>query len=649
MSNTIPYLVGAYPNGPDYSTFSQQFEAITAWWDRPPAMQVLYVDQGQLIPDWSGEANYYAGYLAGSVAANTIPVIGFPMYSTADTANTSDQQLIAFANGTFDYAITGCMDAYTNNGYKEQVWRLGWEMNLQGGPWYLGNSSNVANSCIYWIEAFQHIANTMRSHANTTGVEVKIVWNPGATSWSNAGRADLTMWPGAEYVDYVGLDLYSQLWPQVSATSANGESLYYDWSSDTNIPLGQWIENPVNREYNWMYPGANEWDYTGTANGNQSFGLYDCIQLCQSNNLPLCLPETGVMDVTDDATGVHDDHYMPTWLASTLADANVNVAFICIWDAGTTVNNDDGMWSLSTTTMPNTQFAYAESFGVNSTANIQAMWDAEDFFPSSNTSNGTSNTSNTGNTTMSNNMVTMTGTLTGNIASGNGFVGGTFVGTFTGCFTPFPTISYANLVNDGFAGGQGSGSFSFPLSTSQPNDIVLVCIEGNDTGTPSVEDGDNLTWKTRINQPSSTAGGGYIALLWAHSANVMSNNEITINLGGSSWGCAVAKAVNGANTTNPFDTNASLPAGSENSTVEVSTTAANTMIVGFYRASNVLDPAAPGAPWTSLDPAANWPAPYFLDLDQVVNTPQTNLTIPNGGIAVNGGIGDALVAQIIIN
>lgn len=359
----VPFPVGAYPEDPSNSMYAEQFVAITRLWGRPPALQVLYVNEADPWAHWSSEAAYYASELKNSVGAACIPCVGMPMFSTDSSAGTSDSQLQAIAAGTYDSVFTSCMDAYTQQGYTTQVWRLGWEMNLNGGPWYAIESSN---SGAYWIAAFQHMYTIMHAHATSTGVTLNICWNPGATSWSNAGNTQSVFWPGAAYVDSVGLDIYNWCYPPSSGNDSNGNPYYWDVTSQSGVTLQEWILNPANRENYWMYPGYSEW---GNGMGSNAWGLADTIALAKANNLPIALPEMGVLAIFDGVTGVPDDADFPLAISNFLQSSGVPVSFINTWDAGGGAN----MWSLINTQIPNTQKAFVAAYGTGVTQPVTSI------------------------------------------------------------------------------------------------------------------------------------------------------------------------------------------------------------------------------------------------------------------------------------
>ena len=156
--------------------------------------------------------------------------------------------------------------------------------------------------------------------------------------------------------------------------------------------------------------------------------------------------------------------------------------------------------------------------------------------------------------------------------------------------------------------GQSGGTVS--ITTSDANDIIVLCVYSEDqsytAGTPpyTVETPTNtgtatLTWHLRKSFTNTAVGGGQeLAVWWAYAASAGTYNiswNYTEPLDG--WS-AFAFGVNGANTSNPWDSNPSLPYSFTNtdSYYGASTSAANTFtfVVGGGTSSG-----SAASPWTS--------------------------------------------------
>jgi beta-mannanase len=112
-------------------------------------------------------------------------------------------------NSTLDRVSAGVHDAYITDwaralqGYGREVWlRLMWEDN---GNWYWwsSNSATDPNARAKYQAAFQHVVDIMRREGASN---VRFVWSPMVRGASLP--AAILSYPGAGYVDRVGLDGY---------------------------------------------------------------------------------------------------------------------------------------------------------------------------------------------------------------------------------------------------------------------------------------------------------------------------------------------------------------------------------------------------------------------------------------------------------
>ena len=330
---TTPFPLGVYvgnPNGSDPSaetSFQANYDSFTATMGAAPQFITTYVDYTKAISDWIGNASWQAWSNAQSPdAAGLTPVIGLPMASIAAGSASPDQQYQQFAAGDYDTVLQGIVQAWAQQGFKNLVFRPGWEMNLQG-PTYAGDT---AQSQADWVSAFQHIYTVLHQAAATDGVNVQVVWNPGTTNYSNA-EATTNLYPGDAYVDAIGADVYSDIYPY---SDGGNTPTYHDWDTggeDTSV--AQFIADPVNREHYWTYPAATKWSNDGS--GGHSLSLDNLIQFAEAHGKSFAVPETGAGN-SDGGTDVSDDAAFPQWLAAQLSAAQASgekIDFVNIWDS----------------------------------------------------------------------------------------------------------------------------------------------------------------------------------------------------------------------------------------------------------------------------------------------------------------------------
>jgi len=172
---------------------------------------------------WAGmvEARALERYLGPWTASGYRLVLGVPLLPTRD--GRVQGTLAQGARGRYDAEFTTLAKTLLSYGEGDAVLRLGWEFNGTWYPWSVSDQSDATDFAAY----FRNVVTTMRAVAHTS---FRFVWNP------NAGPSPMpasAAYPGDAYVDYVGLDLYDQVWglPQdpvlawpVYQTEANGLS-----------------------------------------------------------------------------------------------------------------------------------------------------------------------------------------------------------------------------------------------------------------------------------------------------------------------------------------------------------------------------------------------------------------------------------------
>lgn len=192
------------------------------------------------------------------------------------------------------------------------------------------------------------------------------------------------------------------------------------------------------------------------------------------------------------------------------------------------------------------------------------------------------------------------------------------------------------LALDGSAHANGSGtSIGASLTTANANDVIVVICLANGADLESITDDAGLTW-TKI-----TEGGGSnkIDLWYAIAASALTSNTITCNFSvAASFSTLDVFGISGANTSSPFDADASTPANGTTSELVVSTDTADCFIIGGYRMGTA-NPTA-GSGWTLISGANFQLAEY-----KIVSSPQTDLVVDigTGAGGQNGGVADAIV------
>ena len=157
------------------------------------------------------------------------------------------------------------------------------------------------------------------------------------------------------------------------------------------------------------------------------------------------------------------------------------------------------------------------------------------------------------------------------------------------------------------------GTIAF--TTTAANSLVVLHLStenggGTSPSVASVTDTQSLTWHRRASATNTAITNEEVEVWWA-VVPTESATTITVTYA-ASVRTAVLRAVevHGANTTTPWDTNASLPAiadgtATSNQVTGVTTTATNTLLMGFLSSAvNVSPYASAGQGWTAIGQTA---------------------------------------------
>ncbi len=219
------------------------------------------VDVGWMANRWKN-----AGYANKMVF--TVPML-------PDTVAKGYGPLASGAAGEFNSHFRTLAQRLVSHGLGRAVLRIGPEFNGDWFRWTMNVTNGAADFAAYWRE----IVRTMRA---VPGAHFKFDWAANAGSkWIGPGQqleaADA--WPGVDYVDYVGLDVYDQSW-------------------------GAWAADPAAR---W-----NEFV-------NQHNGMAWHAAFAAAKGKPMTFPEWGLVDRPDGHGGGDNPYFlekMHYWIAT---------------------------------------------------------------------------------------------------------------------------------------------------------------------------------------------------------------------------------------------------------------------------------------------------------------------------------------------
>ncbi|GHC13417.1 glycosyl hydrolase [Cerasicoccus arenae] len=244
-----------------------------AWWLEQHDQRVCVLSVAMLPGPWDG-----SGPTSG-------PGAGSPV------------SLATGATGAYNsYFTTLAQNLVARNMVDNTIIRLGWEFNGGWYTWRADSASKAANFVAYW----QEIVTAMRSVPGAA--DLKFCWN-GINVWMSYPLEDA--WPGDDYVDYVGVDLYDQ-----------------SWASNTYpYPDGATPEQILARQQNAWTSYSSTYDY----------GLAWWRNFAAAHNKPLSIPEWGLCD-RSDGHGGQDNAYYIQQMHDFIQDPANNVAFHVYFD-----------------------------------------------------------------------------------------------------------------------------------------------------------------------------------------------------------------------------------------------------------------------------------------------------------------------------
>jgi hypothetical protein len=241
----------------------------------------------------------------------------------------------AGARGEYNHHFKSLAEQLVQAGLQDSLLRLGWEMNGGWYPWRAAGHEEAFAG--YW----RQIVTTMRS---VPGAEnLRFVFNPDCDpGWCKIEKA----WPGDEFVDYVGIDIYDCSWLPgtypIPTDATPQEALARQQKVWTELHL----------------------------HGNNNHRLLYWRDFAKQHHKPLCFPEWGVCGRQVNDHGGGDDPYFVEQMYKFIMDPANNVVFHSYFDC-TNPNDKNTDHRISpepdgsfTTHFPRSAAKYKELFGV---------------------------------------------------------------------------------------------------------------------------------------------------------------------------------------------------------------------------------------------------------------------------------------------
>ena len=359
------FPLGTYvgnPNGNDavaMASFKRQFDAhITAMGGARPKYFNIFTDFGKPPAEWPSSARWAAWsskqsgerYLAP--ASGIVPLVGLPLASNAGGWGKVDGFYQETVAGKYDAVWAGIVDAYAGVGYKTVDFRIAYEMDGNFMPWGPGNS-RAPDVRPDFVAAFRHVADAIHREGRAKHIRAVVHWNPAAIN--DSGYDIATLYPGDQYVDVIGIDLYSPMYP-LDLT---------DWSRGIEgdaLNRPAWAANTANRLHHWRYTNASK-RIPVPKLGNWGWSMAQAIAFAELHHKPLGVDETGTGS-SGQALGPADDGEFPKALAGMLGEARargVPIHVVSIWDT----HVSDGDWDFENGSKPKAAAAWTRYFGIH--------------------------------------------------------------------------------------------------------------------------------------------------------------------------------------------------------------------------------------------------------------------------------------------
>jgi hypothetical protein len=228
-----------------------------------------------------------------------IPIVPGPLDGSGPTKGDIDVgkpvSLELGATGAYDHHYTRLARALVEHGLGNTILRLGWEFN---GDWYAWRAEGKAAAfAAYW----RRIVTAMRAVPGTE--QLHFCWNP---SLGNQRMPAESAWPGDEFVDFIGLDVYDVSWVPDTYPWPKGTT-EADVEARRTKAWDLWIRTPER--------GLTWWARFAAAHGKK-----------------LAVPEWGVCEGPDDHGGLDDVRFVER-MHDFVTDPAGGIAFHCYFDA----------------------------------------------------------------------------------------------------------------------------------------------------------------------------------------------------------------------------------------------------------------------------------------------------------------------------
>lgn len=181
--------LGTY-QGPGCSG-TARLEKLASWLGRRPARHSDFLSQDSWVEMVKAAHRGPRCWQAAGIPMS----IGVPLLPKQPGVD-----LASGARGAYDQHFVDIANAFVQYGLGNAVVRLGWELNQDWFAW------RADRDPVAWVEFWRRAVTVMR---NVPGAMFTFDW---CTAWSRGKVAPETVYPGNEFVDIIGMDIYNTSW-----------------------------------------------------------------------------------------------------------------------------------------------------------------------------------------------------------------------------------------------------------------------------------------------------------------------------------------------------------------------------------------------------------------------------------------------------
>jgi len=239
----------------------------------------------------------------------SVPLLPGPPDGSGPVSGAGAGERVSLAEGAagkYNDYFRGLAETLVSHHLERSTLRLGWEWNGNWYAWKVTSAEDARNFAEYW----RQIVRTIRSAPGTE--QLRFDWN--VSSAFKTGYDPAEAYPGDEWVDEIGIDVYDQTW---QSSKEYPKGIY-------PIPPGAApAEIAARHEAAWREAIAAE----GT------WGVAYWQKFADAHGKPLAIPEWGLIQrPPPNDRGGGDDPYFIEQMRRTIADPAHHIYFASYFD-----------------------------------------------------------------------------------------------------------------------------------------------------------------------------------------------------------------------------------------------------------------------------------------------------------------------------